>query len=374
MSKIFQSAAAILAKSAAAYRSIPAFRGLLSVTPIEDESSSSSETVSISYCAGTGTDASFCTGGYGVTAANSKVYLTEDTHPGVYIVRDLDQDLSASLDRILGHNMFLPPQLVFRSQNDPDTWMNALGFGLISNLSPLDIRSGLDAFGRKTDIAEFQGDQGRVLAVFDSSSAHLLEASLSIADRVYAFSVKEETALPQDYTVMFDSSGRMEIASFSGFSGEAAQIGALAPIIAFQTLEGQEIPLKPGGGRWLILDFWALWCGPCLASMPDLDRLFRQLKQQDFPADLWTIALVESDNKTEAYNQIDMLWHKRDYRLPVLTDLDGLLARDVFRVRSIPATVVISPIGIVQHMGPGLPLSALKAILHVTEPPQDQGG
>ena len=47
----------------------------------------------------------------------------------------------------------------------------------------------------------------------------------------------------------------------------------IAPSFVVRTLDGRTFRLQEQRGKPIVLDFWATWCAPCLASMPHLDRL-----------------------------------------------------------------------------------------------------
>jgi thiol-disulfide isomerase/thioredoxin len=56
--------------------------------------------------------------------------------------------------------------------------------------------------------------------------------------------------------------------------------GARAPDFTALRPDGSEMKLSELRGQVVILDFWAPWCGPCKASMPHLDALYKKVKDQ----------------------------------------------------------------------------------------------
>lgn len=91
-------------------------------------------------------------------------------------------------------------------------------------------------------------------------------------------------------------------------------------------------------GRVTIVDFWATWCGPCLRSMPHLDKIARAHPEID-------VLTVNLDNAAEARAMFD----QASYMLTLLAD-DGEVS-ERFGVVTIPHTVVIDRGGTLRRVG-----------------------
>lgn len=59
-------------------------------------------------------------------------------------------------------------------------------------------------------------------------------------------------------------------------------MGQLAPNFAQEDPDGQTIKLSDFRGQYVLLDFWASWCGPCRAENPNLVRAYAEFKDKNF--------------------------------------------------------------------------------------------
>jgi len=133
-------------------------------------------------------------------------------------------------------------------------------------------------------------------------------------------------------------------------SSDVEKIAALN--IKLKDLNGKEVSLGDFKGKKVLLNFWASWCPPCKAEMPDLEKLYQQTKDSD----LVILAVNLGEDKTTAKTFID----NNKYNFTVLLDLDQSTANQ-YNIVAIPTSFFIDKEGnIVSTIKGGITLEQMK--------------
>lgn len=120
---------------------------------------------------------------------------------------------------------------------------------------------------------------------------------------------------------------------------KSVNVGSLAPDFSLQTPEGKTIALKDLRGKYVLVDFWASWCGPCMAEVPNVKKVYDRFHQKGFE-----VIGISLDEKKEAWtNAIDkhgLGWlhvsSLKGWKCPVAA---------LYSVTGIPATFLLDPDG-----------------------------
>lgn len=343
----------LLQRSVAAYRAAPGIRGKGRLALASEPTSPNTNISTISYVLGLGTDASVLIDGYGCTTLGDRAYLSRSDRPGIYVVAALMRDLPTTMKSAFGAAMFVPPQLVMRAGYEVDAIIQAMGFGLITGLVSVGTQSSHAEVGRPTEEIEFRGQQGTVVARFAADTAFLLDVTVLIGDTRCSCAFDEETIVRPEGAVQFDAKGRNEVNSFDDGMTKPAMVGAPAPDFTLGALDGSTRSLVNASGSPLVIDFWALWCGPCVQAMPRLDALAKRMAAATKPIGLWTVALVETRDEATILERIRDMWTVKGLALPVLIDRDGRVS-ERYGIKALPTTVVVDERGVVRFIEVGL--------------------
>ncbi len=120
-----------------------------------------------------------------------------------------------------------------------------------------------------------------------------------------------------------------------------AAIGGDAPEWEMQTPEGAKVTLKSLRGKFVVIDFWSTWCGPCKMAMPGMQKLHERFKGKP--------VVVYGANCWERSANADPMGYikSKNFTYPQLLKADQ--AATAYGVTGIPAIFLIGPDGKILH-------------------------
>ena len=125
----------------------------------------------------------------------------------------------------------------------------------------------------------------------------------------------------------------------------AIEAGQRAPDFRLPDLKGEgQVSLSDHKGKVIYLDFWASWCGPCVAAIPQINGLTK-----DFPQDRFQVIAVNVDSRPD--RALKFL-RKTPVTYPSASDPKGRLP-GAFGLESMPSSYLIDQDGVVRYVHKG---------------------
>ncbi len=121
---------------------------------------------------------------------------------------------------------------------------------------------------------------------------------------------------------------------------ERSQLWPMAPDFDLQDMQGISHQLKGYEGKTVIVNFWAVWCGPCRKEIPAMNRALAILKDENIA--MLGINVGDQQEMIEAFS--------KDYPMDftVLMDKNGAVSQH-WQVTGFPTTYIVNKQGQVVH-------------------------
>ncbi len=164
---------------------------------------------------------------------------------------------------------------------------------------------------------------------------------------------KGETFAYADWAITPGMEPRWDMEDTGGGDPAMQLIGQKAGDFKLPTLAGKEpfqlskLAAKDGeGGKIVVLDFWATWCGPCVKAMPEYLAAIKEL-----PADEVEFIAVNQGEAKEVIN--GFLERRKEWEIKTVALDEDMQVAQAFQVSGIPHTVVIGKDGTIEWVHTG---------------------
>ena len=111
----------------------------------------------------------------------------------------------------------------------------------------------------------------------------------------------------------------------------------VAPEFMLKNLTGDSVRLEQFRGDYILLNFWATWCPPCVKEMPSMELLQQKFKEKG-------IHVVAISLDKEPKEEVAAFVAKLKLTFPILLDPDGIVS-DPYGANALPSTFILNPEG-----------------------------
>jgi peroxiredoxin len=132
-------------------------------------------------------------------------------------------------------------------------------------------------------------------------------------------------------------------------SGEPLNVGDEAPDFAYTLADGTTHQLSDLRGQRVLINFWATWCPPCKAEMPDIQAAYEQYGNDDF--------MVLAVNSAEEQARVEAFAAEMGLTIPLITNEAGDIGTG-YGARGLPTSYFVDRDGTISYRHTGIMTTA----------------
>lgn len=161
--------------------------------------------------------------------------------------------------------------------------------------------------------------------------------------------IADKFDITEDRDRMLDNGGHLEAFYAEETEAEDAltssevgiNVGQKAPDFSLKTLHNETVKLSELQGQKVLLNFWASWCPPCRAEMPDMQRFYEESDVQ-----ILAVNLIQTEKRP---SDVQEFVEEFGLTFPILLDEDSQVAM-LYEILPIPTSYLIDSQGYVRHV------------------------
>jgi len=124
--------------------------------------------------------------------------------------------------------------------------------------------------------------------------------------------------------------------------------GDSIPAFSVTLASGERAQLSDLKGKYVLLQFWGSWCGPCRTENPELVNIYQQFHERGF--EIFSIGIENNPSSWQKAIENDGLVWK--YHAMEAGDFSGEIAQ-LFNIKSVPTLFLLNPDGVIMGVDLG---------------------
>jgi thiol-disulfide isomerase/thioredoxin len=127
------------------------------------------------------------------------------------------------------------------------------------------------------------------------------------------------------------------VAAWAGDAARALCMICALPDLALTTVQGESVSLESFKGEWVVVDFWATWCKPCVTTMPELDAWSKT-------GDVRVVGIAIDEGKDHE-KKVQKFLEEHPVGYPIALDVADKPVWQSYKVKILPTLLLIDPSG-----------------------------